>query len=78
MGFGTIYEGDDVLVKEPWELNTIEGYSAAICEDAVLHIKTPKIKSWYSIKCPRCGRVINLFCGEEGGKLGMNDIRGIV
>ena len=38
-------------------------------------IKTPKIKTWHQIKCPKCGFVINLFCGEEGELLTMNHIR---
>ena len=71
-----LYEGDDVIVKEPWDIKTIEGYSAAFCKCGhVLHIKTPKIKTWHQIKCPKCGFVINLFCGEEGELLTMNHIR---
>lgn len=70
-----LYEGEDVIVREPWELEIIQGHSAAICKcGAVLHIKTPKIKTWHKIKCPRCNFIINLFCGEEGENAGMSYI----
>ena len=75
----SFYEGEDVLVKNPWEINSIDGYSGAFCECGhVLHIKTPKVKSWYRIKCPKCGFIVQLFCGEEGNKLSMDDIRGLI
>ena len=62
-----MYEGDDVICKKPWELNIIEGYSAAFCECGhVLHIKTPKQKAFHAIKCPVCNHVVELFCGEGG------------
>lgn len=71
-----LYEGDDVIVKKPWELAIIEGYSGGICEcGSVLHIKTPKIKMFHSIKCPNCGFIIQLFCGEEGKLVGMDELR---
>lgn len=71
-----LYEGEDVIIKEPWELEEIEGYSGAFCKcGAVLHIKTPKIKKFHSIKCPRCNFIINLFCGEEGEDASMDMIR---
>lgn len=73
-----LYEGDDALVKEPWELEEIDGYSGAICKcGRVLHIKTPKIKTWHQIKCPKCGFMINLYCGQIGDKLSMSDVRNI-
>ena len=71
-----LYEGDDVLVKKPWEINIIEGYSGAFCQCGhVLHIKTPKLKMWHAIKCPVCGHITQLFCGEEGQKASMDEIR---
>lgn len=61
-----LYEGDDVLVKEPWDTRIIEGYCGAFCECGhVLHIKTPRRKKFHAIKCPKCERVVNLFCGEK-------------
>ena len=60
------YEGDDVVIREPYELGIIEGCTGAFCEcGAVLHIKTPKIKNFYHIKCPRCGFTVGIYCGEE-------------
>lgn len=71
-----LYEGDDVIVRKPWELEIIEGCSGGFCKcGAVLHIKTPKIKMFYSIKCPNCGFIIQLFCGEEGEPAGMDLLR---
>lgn len=73
-----LYEGDDVIVQEPWQIEKIEGYSGAFCECGhVLHIKTPKRKAFHRIKCPVCGFGINLFCGEIGENLGMDYIREI-
>jgi hypothetical protein len=66
----------EIIVKDPGDIRAIEGYSGAFCKCGhVLHIKTPKIKGWYPIKCPVCGFVANLFCGEEGEKLGMEGLR---
>lgn len=74
-----IYEGDDVIVKEPWEIQVVEGYEGAFCECGhVLLIKTPTLKTWHPIKCPKCGFVVNLFCGKIGEKLGMSDLGPIV
>lgn len=71
-----IYIDDEVLVKEPWDIKIIEGYSAAICKCGyVLHIKTPKIKKFHTIVCPKCRFVVNLFCGEEGEKANMDMFR---
>lgn len=80
MSVKDLYEGDDVIVRWPWEqLEMPDGYSidsAAVCKcGVILHIKMPKIKTWHPIKCPRCGFIVNLFCGEEGEKLSMADIR---
>ena len=70
-----IYEGDNIVVRPPWDIREIEGYSGAFCECGhVLHIKTPKTKGYRTIKCPKCGFVISLFCGEFGEKAGMSDI----
>ena len=64
-----ITENNEVIVKQPGEIAEIEGYSGAFCACGhVLHIKTPKIKAWYPIKCPVCGFVVKLFCGEEMDK----------
>lgn len=61
-----LYEGDDVIARLPYNLETLEGYSGAFCEcGSVLHIKTPRIKKFHAIKCPNCGFIVNLFCGEE-------------
>lgn len=74
-----LYEGNDVLVKKPWELDIIEGYSGAFCECGhVLHIKTPRRKAFHAIKCPICEHIVSLYCGEEGEQLSMDDIRRIV
>lgn len=74
-----LYEGDDVICKEPWDPRIIEGHSGAFCECGhVLHIKTPRRKNWHSIKCPMCGHIVNLYCGEEGEQLSMDDVRTIV
>lgn len=74
-----LYEGKDVIVRDPWDMYKIEGHSTAFCKCGyVLHIKTPKIKNWYTIKCPKCGFKINLYCGEVGEKLTMEMIRNIV
>ena len=74
-----LYEGDDVIVKKPWEIKTIEGYSGAFCEcGRVLHIKTPRQKKFHAIKCPKCGFIVNLFCGEEGKPASMDDVRAVV
>lgn len=71
-----IYEGDNVVVRPPWDMREIEGYSGAFCKcGSVLHIKTPKIKKWHSIKCPKCGFGVQLFCGENGVKIGMDYFR---
>lgn len=72
-----LYEGDDVIVDDPWH-PLMEGYEGAFCEcGRVLMIKRPKVKTWYAIKCPKCGFIVNLFCGEEGEKLSMGDIRSL-
>ena len=64
-----LYEGADVLVAEPWDIYEKDGYSSAFCKCGhVLHIKTPKIKRFHAIKCPICGFVVNLYCGENGKK----------
>lgn len=74
-----IYEGDNVVVRPPWDPRIIEGYEGAFCKcGCVLHIKTPKIKNWHPIKCPECGHVLNLFCGKNGVKIGMDEIRAFV
>lgn len=74
-----LYEGDDVICKEPWDYRIIDGYSGAFCECGhVLHIKTPRRKAFHAIKCPICGQIVNLFCGEEGKNLSTDDIRAIM
>lgn len=74
-----IYEGDDVICKEPWNCRIIDGYSGAFCECGhVLHIKTPRRKAFHPIKCPICGRIVNLFCGEIGETLCMDVVSSIV
>lgn len=71
-----IYEGDEVLVRPPWNLERLEGYEGAICKcEYILYIKTPKIKTFHRIKCPRCGHVVSLFCGEVGKKVCMDVLR---
>jgi len=71
-----LYEGDDVVVRLPWDQLVMEGHSAAFCECGyVLHIETPAIKNWYTIKCPKCGFVIQLYCGKEGKHLDMAMVR---
>lgn len=65
--------GEDICDSREWD-----GYSAAECKCGyTLYIKTPKIKAFHSIKCLNCGFVVNLFCGSEGEKLGMCDIRSL-
>lgn len=62
----TLYEGDDVIVRPPGDIRAIEGCSGAFCECGMsLHIKTPKTIDWYKIKCPVCGKIIQLYCGER-------------
>lgn len=74
-----MYEGNDVICKEPWDGRIIEGYSGAYCECGhVLHIKTPRQKAFHAIKCPKCGFVVNLYCGEKGEPASMDDIRAVV
>lgn len=71
-----LYEGNDVVVQEPWDNRLIEGYDGAYCRcGSVLQIKRPKIKTWHSIKCPECGFIVKLFCGEEGEPLTMDIVR---
>ena len=73
------FENENVIVGNYAWFPNIEdrpGYSIAEYQCGhILYIKTPKIKSFHSIKCPECGFVMNLFCGLEGKKLGMNDLR---
>lgn len=77
-----MYKDDDVIVREPWDIREIEGYSGAFCKcGRVLHIKTPGLQQWCAIKCPKCGFVVNLFCGkigewrmENGYKLSISDV----
>lgn len=60
-----LYEGDDVVCRKPGDVRSIDGYSGAFCECGhTLHIKTPKQKAFHAIKCPVCGNIVNLFCGE--------------
>lgn len=74
-----LYEGDDVLVKEPWDPRIVDGYSGAFCSCGyILHIKTPKIKAFHAIKCPKCGHIVNLFCGQNGEKVSMDILRDMV
>lgn len=73
-----LYEGDDVLAQDSWDCYVMEGNEAAICRcGRVLQIKRPKIKTWHPIKCPKCGFIVNLFCGEEGEPLTMDAVRAI-
>ena len=75
----SIYTGNDVICKEPWDRRIIEGYSGAYCEcGRVLHIKTPRQKAFHAIECPVCGFVVNLFCGKEGKPASMDDICAVV
>lgn len=73
------FENENVIVGDyAWLPNAVErpGCSGAYCQcGRVLYIKTPRFKSVHSIKCPNCGFVINLFCGSEGEKRGMDDLR---
>ena len=74
-----IYKGNDVLVRGPSDIRTIEGYSGAFCECGyTLHIKTPKKKQFYVIECPRCKHMINLFCGKEGEKASPDLVRSTI
>jgi hypothetical protein len=60
------YAGDDVMVKEPGDIGIVEGYEGAFCEcGCTLLIKTPDIKDFYHIVCPRCRYVSWLFCGKQ-------------
>ena len=73
------FENENVIVGDyAWSANATirDRCSGAYCRcGRVLYIKTPKIKSFYSIECSECGFCLNLFCGLEGGKLGMDDLR---
>lgn len=73
------FENENVIVGDyAWSKSIAgrPGCSIAECQcGRILYIKTPKIKSFHSIKCPECGFVMNLFCGLEGEKLGMNELR---
>lgn len=79
------FEGSDVIAVDPWApINELQKYSdpkeysAAICQCPTnLYIKTPAIKTWHTIKCPRCGFIVNLFCGLEGDKMGTDELRGL-
>ena len=54
-----------VGMNYPWECKLIERNEVAFCKcGRVLQIKRPKIKTWHKIKCPKCGFIINIFCGE--------------
>lgn len=58
-----LYEGDEVIVKKPYEIEAINGYSGAYCKCGhVLNIKTPRQKGYNAIKCPICGNIVTLFC----------------
>ena len=75
----TIYKGDDVIARSPGDIRIIEGYSGAYCRCGyMLHIKTPKIKAFHPIECPHCKHIVNLFCGEEGEKLSIEDVRKLI
>ena len=73
------FENENVIVGDyAWSKSIAgrPGCSIAECQcGRILYIKTPKIKSFHSIKYPECGFVMNLFCGLEGKKLGMNELR---
>lgn len=59
------YAGDEVMVKAPGDIGIVEGYEGAFCEcGCTLHIKTPDIKDFYYIVCPRCNNTVTLFCGR--------------
>lgn len=65
-----MYKDDDVIVREPWDISEIEGYSGAFCKCGhVLHIKTPELTQWCAIECPKCGFVVNLFCGKSRAEI---------
>ena len=54
-----------VRINDPGDLKLMEGNEGAFCKcGRELQIKRPKIKTWHKIKCPKCGFIINLFCGE--------------
>lgn len=72
------FECKDVIVKRSVGegMYNMEGYSAAFCECGhTLYIETPDYKDWHNIECPICGKVIQLYCGKEGKKLGMEFMR---
>ena len=63
----------------PWEHKLMEGNEGAFCKcGRVLQIKRPKIKTWHQIKCPKCGFIINIFCGECGEPLSMDAVNAFV
>lgn len=65
-----LYDGEDVICKEPWDTREIDGYSGAFCKCGhVLHIKTPKQKAWHVIKCPICGYYVRIYCGEKEDRI---------
>ena len=57
-----LYKDEDVKVN--YDMKELDGYSGAFCScGATLHIKTPFYKEWYSIECPKCKHVVQLYCG---------------
>lgn len=56
------YKDNDVKVTN--DIYKLEGYSGAFCLCGVtLHIKTPFYKDFYSIECPECKHITQLYCG---------------
>ena len=54
-----------VKMDYSWKCVLMDGNEGAFCKcGMVLQIKRPKVKAWHKIKCPKCGFIINIFCGE--------------
>ena len=59
-------EGHAVFAEDPYEGDKNEGYTTAYCDcGELLRMKTPKILDIYSIKCPKCGAKVYLYCGND-------------
>lgn len=64
---------EEIIVRSSYTyygMLNIPEYSAAFCGcGTTLYIKTPNNKGWHTIKCPECGKEIQLFCGRDENRI---------
>lgn len=54
------------IIARKYSITEIPGYSSAFCKCGfTLSIKEPDNKGFHTIKCPECGKEIQLFCGRD-------------